>query len=332
MVKGKVIRVDGHGSFLIEEKEEIEKVDAELVDIEISTEDEIIAAAKDADIILTKGAPFTNRVFQNLPKLLAVVRYGIGYDTVDVNAATDNNVLVVNVPDFCLEEVSNHAITLLLTCAKKITWLNDSTKQNRWSDTKKALSPMGSIFGQTLGLIGCGNIGRMTARKAHIFELKVIGYDPYINKSLAEECCISLVSLEELLKESDYISVHTLLNKDTFHLIGEKEFRQMKPGAYFINTARGQIVDESALLKALQEKWIAGAGLDVFEKEPPAPDNPLLQMENVVITPHTASYSDRAFQQLRRSVGQEAARVLCGRWPKNVVNKGVKPKVELIKE
>ena len=190
---------------------------------------------------------------------------------------------------------------------------------------------MGSIYGQTLGIIGCGNIGRMTARKAQCFGLKILGYDPYVDKSLAKESGITLVSLPELLKESDFVAVHALLNKETWHLIGEKEFKQMKPTAYFINTSRGSVVDEPALIKALQEKSIAGAALDVFEKEPVDSDNPLLKMDNVVVTPHSASYSDVAFKRLRTSVGQEAARVLSGRWPKNVVNKTVKPKVNLAK-
>ena len=140
------------------------------------------------------------------------------------------------------------------------------------------------------------------------------------------------MSLPELLKESDFVSVHVPLNKETWHLAGEKELKQMKPTAYFINTARGSVVDEPALIKALQEKWIAGVGLDVFEKEPIDSDNPLLKMGNVVVTPHSAGYSDAAFKRLRASVGQEAARVLSGRWPKNVVNKTVKPKVNLIKD
>jgi len=171
----------------------------------------------------------------------------------------------------------------------------------------------------------------MTARKARCFGLRVLGYDPYVDKSLAKEHGITLVSLPELLRESDFVSVHTLLNKETWHLIGEKEFKQMKPSAYLINTARGAVVDEAALIKALQEKWIAGAGLDVFEQEPVAPDNPLLKMNNVVVTPHCCSHSVASIKRLKRSVGQEAARVLSGRWPKNVVNKAVKPKVNLVK-
>ncbi len=255
-------------------------------------------------------------------------------DTIDVDAATDNSIIVVNNPasQWCVEEVSNHAITLLLTCAKKLVLLNNYVREGRWGEAKKAQAPMVSIHGQTLGLVGCGSIGRMVARKAQCFSLRVLGYDPYVDKPLAKESGITLVSLPGLLKESDFVSVHTFLSEETQHLMGEKEFKQMKPTAYFINTARGSVVDEPALIKALQEKWIAGAGLDVFEKEPVDSANPLLKMDNVIVTPHSAFYSDAASKRLRTRVGQEAARVLSGRWPKNVVNKSVKPKVNLCVE
>ncbi len=332
----KVVRVDriDSSAIMIEEAKELAQVNAELVGANCTTEVEIIEAAKDADAILTAGAQMTRRVMEALPKCKAIIRYGVGYDTIDVDAATDNGVIVVNIPapEWCAEEVSNHAIALLLACAKKLVFLNNCTKQGRWAECKRAQAPMVSIHGQTLGLVGCGGIGRVTGRKAQCFGLKVLGYDPYADKSLAKEHGITLVSLPELLKESDFISVHTLLNKETWHLMGEKEFRQMKPTAYFINTSRGSVVDEPALIKALQEKWIAGAGLDVFEKEPIDSDNPLLKMDNVVVMPHSASYSDAAFKRVRIIVGQEAARVLSGRWPKNVVNKTVKPKVKLVKE
>ena len=318
---------------MVDEAEELAKVNAEVVGAVCTTEDEIIEAARDADVILGY-AQMTRRVMETLPKCKAIIVPAVGYNVVDVDAATDNNIIVVNTPasEWCIEEVSNHAITLLLACAKKLVFLNNGTKQGRWAEVIGVLAPMGSIYGQTLGLIGCGNLGRMTARKAQCFSLRVLGYDPYVDKSLAKEYGITLVSLPELLKESDFVSVHTFLNKETWHLIGEKEFKQMKLTAYFINTARGPVVDEPALIKALQEKWIAGAGLDVFEKEPVDSGNPLLKMDNVVVTPHSASHSTVSLKQIGTNVGQEAARVLSGWWPKNVVNKSVKPKVNLVKE
>ena len=332
----KAVRVDkaGRSAIMLEEAEELAKVNAELVGVDCTTEDEIIEATRGVDAILTRRAQITRRVMETLVNCKVIVRYGVGYDTLDINAATDNNIVVVNIPapEWCLEEVSNHAVILLLNCAKKLTFLNNGTKEGRWDESKQLQEPMVSIDGQTLGLIGCGSIGQITGRKAQCFGLKLLGYDPYLDKSLAGKYGITLVSLPELLKESDFVSVHTPLNKQTLHLMGEQEFKQMKPTAYFINTSRGSVVDEPALNKALQNKWLAGAGLDVFEKEPVTIDNPLLKMDNVVVTPHSASYSDASFKRLRSIVGQEAARVLSGHWPRNMVNKTVKPKVNLVKE
>jgi len=311
---------------------ELAKVNAELVEADCKTEDEIIKAAKDADALLVVFAPITRRVLSSLPKLKVAVRYGVGYDTIDVDAATDNNVIVVNIPDFCLEEVSDHAMALLLACSRRLVWLTDGIKQGRWGEVQTETTREPSLFEQTLGLVGCGNIGRLTAKKAQCFGLKTIGYDPYLEKSVAEKHGITLVGLPELLKESDYVCLQTPLNQETHHMIGEKELKQMKPTAYLINTARGAVVDEAALIKALQEDWIAGAGLDVFEKEPIELDNPLLKMDNVVLTPHYAVHTTTAMKRLRLSVAQEAARVLTGKWPRHWVNKGVKPKVDLVKE
>jgi D-3-phosphoglycerate dehydrogenase / 2-oxoglutarate reductase len=333
MAKFTVMRVDRNGSDadLTGEAEGLAKLDAEIVGVDCTTEDEIIAAAKEADVIVTGGAHFTRRVLESLPKCQAIVRYGVGFDTIDVDAASDNNVIVVNIPasDWCDEEVSNQAIALLLASAKKLGMMNDYTKQGRWPEAKQAQAPMAHIHGQTLGLIACGSIGRMTGEKAQCFKMKVVAYDPYMDKSIAEESGITLLSLQEVLEQSDFISVHAPLMDSTYHLLGEEEFAMMKPGAYVINTARGPVIDEKAMIKALQEKRIAGAGLDVFEQEPVDPDNPLLKMDNVVVAPHSASYSDFSRDLQRRIVGQEAARVLSGYWPKSVVNKGVEPKAEL---
>lgn len=333
----KTILVDGMESSgrpmpALEEREELAKIGEDLVVADCRTEDDVINAARDAVAILTYGASMTRRVMEQLPKCQVIVRYGIGYDTVDVNAATDNHILLVNVPDFCFEEVSNHALALLLACAKKVTLLNSLVKQGKWMEAKQVQSPMGPVFGQTCGIIGCGHIGRVTAKKAQCFGLKVLGYDPYLARPLAEQAGITLVDLPELLRESDYVLLHTALTKETRHMIGETQLKMMKPGAYIINTARGAVIDEPALIRALQEKRIAGAGLDVFEQEPVAPQNPLLKMDNVIVLPHSASFSDEAFIRLRHCVGSEAARVLSGKWPKNVVNKTCQPKTALKRE
>lgn len=316
------------------EQKELDSLNAEveLVTATCTSENELIAAAKDADAILGGSRFFSRRVMESLPKCRVIATYSVGFDAIDIDAATDNNIIVVNNPAvyWCAEEVSNHALALLLICAKKMTIQNDLTKQGHWADARRTLLPMSSIRGQTVGLVGCGNIGRMTARKGQCFGLRILGYDPYVEKSLAGESGITLMtSLPELLNQSDFVSVHTPLNEETRHMIGEAEFKQMKPSAYFINTARGPVVDELALIEALQEKRIAGAGLDVFEMEPIAPDNPLLKMDNVVVVPHSASYSDAAIAEQPVNPAQEVARVLSGKWPNNPVNATVKPKANL---
>ena len=332
--KLKAIRVDrGAGQAAMpDEAAEIAKVDAELVSADCATEDEIIAAAMNADAIITVGAQITRRVSASLPRCKVIVRYGIGYDTIDVPGATDAGILVVNIPDFCLEEVSSHAIALMLALARKLLPLNNLVKQGKWVEAMRSMAPMGPIHGQTLGIIGCGNIGRLSAVKAKPFGLRILGYDPYLDKEVARSAGITLVPLPELLREADYVTLHPLLNDETRHIIGEKELHQMKRSAFLINTARGPVVDEAALVRALQDRRIAGAGLDVFEQEPIAADSPLLKMDNVILTPHSAFFSDAAYARLRRSVGQEAARVLGGRWPKHVVNVDVKPKVPLARD
>ncbi len=308
-------------------------LNVEAVEIRSTSEDELINLARDADAIMGgAGLFFTRKLMSSVPKCRIIAFYSVGFDGVDIQAATDNGIVFVNNParEWCVEEVSNQAIALLLACAKKLLMLDAPMKKGRWLEARQLLAPMAPVHGQTLGLIACGDIGRMTARKAQAFNMKVIGYDPYVDKALAGSCGIKLVSLSELMSQSDFVSVHAPLNKETFHLVGAKELRQMKPSAYLINTARGPIIDESALVRALQEKWIAGAGLDVFEKEPTPPDNPLLKMDNVIAVPHTASYSDTALAIQPVNPAEEVARVLTGRWPKNPVNPEVKPKFKLV--
>ena len=237
----------GGGSTTLEEQEFTKAgLQVEMVAGRYASEDEFIASAKDVDAILGGGRFLTRRAMAALPKLQIIATYSVGFDNVDVAAATDNHIIVVNNPAvyWCVEEVSNHAIALLLVCAKKLTRLNDLVKQGRWADTRNILPPMAPVHGQTLGIIGCGNIGRMVAKKASGFGLRILGYDPYVDKSLTKKSGITLTELPTLLKESDFVTLHTPLNDETRHMIGEKEFRQMKPSAFFINTARGPIVDK----------------------------------------------------------------------------------------
>lgn len=310
------------------------KLNVETVEARVSNEDDLIAVAKDADAILGGGRLFTRRVIEQLAKCRAIVTYSVGFDGIDVEAATANGILVVNNParEWCVEEVANHAMALLLACAKKLTILNTMIKQGKWQDSRKVMPPMAPIHGQTLGIIGCGDIGRAVAKRAASFGMELIGVDPYVKESLAVAAGIKLMSMRDLLRRADFVSAHTPLDKGTFHLVGEPEFKLMKPTAYFINTSRGSVVDELALISALQTKTIAGAGLDVFEREPVASDNPLLKMDNVIVMPHSASYSDAALDVQPVNPAEEVARVLSGRWPKNPVNPEAKPKFKLVKD
>ena len=316
------------------EAAEFAKVNAELVEVFDTNKSDMIAAAKDADIMLLGSVPIERWVVEAAPKCIAVMCQSVGYDSIDVKACTENNILVVNNPSFewCIEEVSNHAIALLLACAKKFKMLDSLVSQGRWADAKKAQPWMGSIYGQTLGIVGCGAIGRMMARKARCFGLKVIGYDPYIAQVyLAKENGITLTTLDEVLN-ADYVTLHPDLNETSFHMINDKAFAQMKPSAYLINTSRGKVVDEPALIRALQEKRIAGAGLDVFEVEPLPKDSPLTRMDNVIVLSHSASYSTYAFDIAPINIAHEVARVLTGKLPLNIVNKSVTSRVKLVKE
>jgi D-3-phosphoglycerate dehydrogenase len=289
-------------------------------------EDELIINLRDADVVLVSGASITRRVMENLPRCRGVVRYGVGVDNVDVAAATDLGIVVAHILDFCTEEVANHALLLLLASAKKLLSLDRRLRDGVWGGIPATEFP--TVHGQTLGIVGLGQIGGSLASKARALGMDVIAYDPYAKKG-AEPLPARLVPLDDLLRQSDYVSLNAPLTQETFHLIGERELALMKPTAVLINTARGALVDEAALAAALREGRIAGAGLDVFEAEPLPASSPLLELDNVILTPHTAGISERSARVLRTEVGKAAADLLAGRWPRYVANRGVKPRVPL---
>ena len=216
-------------------------------------------------------------------------------------------------------------MALILGCARKIVLLNSKVKNREWDF--KISKPIFRLKGKVLGLIGFGKIARTIARKARVFGFKLLFYDPYISEEITKKYPAESVSLKELLKESDFISIHTPLNQETRHLLGEEQFKIMKDTAFLINTARGGIVDTEALYKALREGWIAGAALDLIEAVPPlTSQEPLLKLENVIVTPHAAWYSEESIIELQKSAAEEVARVLKGEWPLSVVNPEVKEK------
>ena len=289
------------------ERRALAKVDAELVSIPYGNEEELIAATRDADGLLVSSAKITRRVIEAMKRCKVIARYGVGVDNVDLQAATDHGIVVANVPDFCMQEVSNHAIMLLLASAKKLVRLDSAVRDGNWARRSELQGSTPQIAGETLGLVAFGKIAKAVAPKAKALRLKVLAYDPYLDDAVFEEHGVLRVEFDDLLSRSDYVSVHTPLTDETRGMFGEREFRLMKPTAYFINTSRGPVVNEAALVTALREGWIAGAGLDVFEQEPVRADNPLLSLPNVTLTAHTASYSDPAFASLYRRTAEEAS-------------------------
>jgi len=310
----------------------ITDVGAEFVKIPCHSEDEIIAAAHDADAIITIVAAqsFPRRVIEGLEKCRIIASVGIGYDGVDLAAASERGILVTNVPDYCLEEVSDHAMALLLACARKLFKLDRATREGKWDSAQKPYirsniwPPMFRLRGQTVGLVGFGQIPRTLTPKAKGFGMRVIAYDPYVPQKLADDLGVELVGLDRLLQEADYISVHTALTDETRHILSLDQFKKMKPTAYVINTARGPLVDNKGLYEALKEGYIAGAGLDVMEFEPPSLDDPIFQLDNVIVTAHSGHYSDTSVLELRKRPVEEAVRALKGELPISVVNPDVK--------
>ena len=309
------------------EEEVLSKIDAKLFQIPCKTEDEVIAAARDADAALCGLEPFTKKVIESLNQCKIISNAGVGVDNIDVESATKNGVIVAYVPDYCVDEVSDHALALLLACARRLIIINNAVKTGLDSDPAKktdVIRPIHRLQTQTVGVVGLGRIGKALARKAKGLGLRVVGYDPYPSGDMADGLGIELVNLERLIEESDFVSLHTPLTQETHHMFTIDHFKKMKRTAYFINTSRGAVVDEEALLKALTMGYIAGAGIDVTEVEPLSPDNPILKLDNVIITPHMAAYSEESIAYMRRRYAEEVTRVLSGDWPINTVNPEVK--------
>src|SRR5262249_9993603 len=245
---------------------------------------EVIERTHDADGLIVSASPITREVMSALKNLKVVVRTGVGYDVIDVPAATDLGVIVVNIPDLWIREVANHALALLLAWNRKLITLNHEVKSGIWQ-TRVPGPVTGSLHGETVGIVGLGNIGSAFARRVAALETHVTAWYPYVDDPRFGALGGEGVPLDPWAPRAAYVSVHPLLNPDPRHLINEAFLRRMKPTACLINTSRGPVVDEQALVRALQEKWIAGAGMDVRESEPPATDSPLARTDNVILQP-----------------------------------------------
>jgi len=303
------------------ERRILEDAAAELVVAETGEPDELVALAADVDAILTNWKRVPPEALDGAPRCLVVSRYGVGLDNIPVDRATELGILVTNVPDFCLEEVSDHAMALVLACARRVVTFARATHDGVWDLAAGRGLPR--LAEQTIGLVGFGNIARALVPKARGFGLHVLAYTPRVSPGSVDG--VELTNdLDRVLTEADYVSIHAPATPDTVGLIGERELHLMKPTAYLVNTSRGVLVDEGALLRALEERWIAGAALDVLRQEPPPPDHPLLALDNAIVTPHAAFYSETAIAELQAKAASNVARVLTGILPLTVVNPEVR--------
>ena len=303
------------------ERQVLAEIGAEVILAESGTGEPIDRLVSQVDGILTDQYPITGDLINAAERCKAIARYGVGFEKVDLDAATASGIVVTNVPAYCIDEVTDHAMALLLACARKIPTFDRGVKGGNWD--RNIGPPMRRIRGKTLGIIGFGRIGRLIVSKAKAFGLEVIVFDEYISQTVVEGEGATQVALPELLARSDFITIHAPLTTETHGLLGEQEFQQMKSTAYVINSARGGIINTVALHRALAEAWIAGAALDVLPEEPPNPDEPLLELENIILTPHVAFLSEESGYDLQVAAATELARVLAGQMPESVVNPSV---------
>jgi D-3-phosphoglycerate dehydrogenase len=293
-------------------------IGAKIVALSAAGEADLLDAVPAADGLLVCYAPITARVIARMSRCRIIARYGIGVDNVDVPAATARGITVTNVPDYCIDEVSDHALALLLACARRVPWLAARVRAGGWDAGDAA--PVHRLRGQVLGLVGFGKIPRKLAEKAAPLGLALLAYDPYVSAEEMRRHGVRAADLGALLAEADFLSVHAPLLPETRGLIGEAQLRAMKRTAYLINTARGPLVAEAALIRALEERWIAGAALDVLEHEPPAPDHPFRRLDSVLLTPHVAFFSQESVRELQRKAAEEVARALRGEPARSPVN------------
>src|SRR5258708_7738010 len=304
------------------EKEALDPIGAEIIEAP-ANEAEFIAAARTADAIYAKGMPITKTVIDALENCKVITLGSVGVDSVDVKAATARGIPVTNIPDTFIEEVADHAMMLLLAGFRRLVEQDKMVRQGRWTEGRPALLKIPRLMGQTLGFISFGRVARAVAKRAGPFGLRMMAYDPFIAETLISDHGVLPATLSEVLSQSDFVSMHAPARPEVHHMLGETHFKQMKPSAIFINTGRGATGNEEALIKALQEGWIAHAALDVFDTDPPSPNTPILCMENVTLTSHHASASAPFTGARKRRVGYELSLVLQGLWPVSCVNPSV---------
>ena len=319
----KVVITDHRFPDVEQERRAVEAAGGKLVVAQTVDEQELTELCKDADGVLTVRAPITKRVIGAMERCRIIVRYGIGVDSIDIAAATARGIMVANVPDYCVDEVSDHALTLLLMLSRQMIPAISLAKEERWVISK--MPAIHRLRGQTCGLAGCGKIGSLLATKAAALGMRILIHDPYLTESRAREIGADLVSLDALLGRSDFISLHMPLNDKTHHLFGETSFEKMRSTACIINTSRGGLIDEAALLTALDSGKIFGAGLDVMESE--AAFTPtgmaLVNHPKVIVTPHTAWLSVEARETLQARAAAQVVACLKGETPYGLINRAL---------
>ena len=321
MTKAKVVLTDYVWDSLDVENEILGAV-AEIVPLQVTDSEAFFPEAEDCEALLnTYGGPITADIMARMPNCKIISRYGIGVDTIDLAAATEAGIIVTNNPTYCIEEVAEHTLAMLLTCARKIAFYDRLVRGGEWAVPPG--KPMFRIAGSTVGLIGFGNIARRVARGAASLDMRVLYSDPFVEEGQFDVPG-EKVEFEDLLRESDYLCVHAPLTPQTRGMVGTEAFSKMKSSAFIINCSRGPIVDTKALVHALDEGQIAGCALDTTDPEPLPMDHALQSRENVIINPHAAWYSEQAMAGLQRGAPSEVRRVLTGQWPVNLVNQAVK--------
>ncbi len=326
-MSAKIVVSDYEFSDLSFEQAVAAKAGLTVTGVQCKTEDELIAACADADAILNQYAMITPRVIAALKNCKVISRYGVGVNTIDLPAATQAGICVGNVPDASIEEVSDHATAMILMLARGIPRLDAAVRAGRWNYAEA--KPLYRVKGHTLGLLSFGQIPQALARKMSAFGVNIIAHDPYASPEVAAKLGVKLVDAETLYRQSDFLSIHVPLTPGTKGMVGAAQFALMKPTAIVINTARGPVVDQAALVKALEEKRICAAGLDVVETEPLPAGHPFTKMPNVVLTPHSAFYSEQSEFEIRTKATQNVVDVIQGRLPTYHVNREVTPRFKL---
>lgn len=300
------------------ERDKLKALGAELIQSPGSGEEVLVKAVQGVDLVIVCFAEITEKVIAAMDKCKGICRTGIGVNNINIPAATKKGILVTNVPDYCIEEVSDHALSLILALARKVVLLDRTVQGGIWSIEKSR--PLYRLRGKTLGILGFGRIGRLLAEKVKPFELKILAYDPYVNAESMSKAGVTKSELADIFKEADYISLHLPLTPETENIINTQNLGLMKRSACIINVSRGPLIDETALYEALKAGAIAGAGLDVLKSEKYNPANPLFTLDNIIITPHAAFYSEESTQELREKSLRDAISILEGKTPVYLLN------------